>query len=228
MKKFSSTTELFIAIKASDEEAYKELVTEVYQSLFLFALGLVKDNMGAQHVVIMALQNCWQSMSKIESYDLLLMWLYTTTRNLALNYLRSNKRRGKHHAAFISQAVVSDNTILNVLHYKDLIRLILEETDRMPSPQQLVIKLLLFENMEPKKIAQLFEMNHQTVLNQKNKAIKRLREWLKKQGYRIIFYLTMLNSYTVSQKKIKKPVFGGLNSFSAVSSVGKPYCAKYH
>src|ERR1700761_1341096 len=76
-----------------DQHAYKRLFTALYPYLYPFARALVKAKEPAEEVVSDVFIKLWEKRKEIEKIENLKLYLYVTTRHIALNYLDKQKRK---------------------------------------------------------------------------------------------------------------------------------------
>ena len=114
-------------------------------------------------------------------------WIMVTAKNARANYLRAEKR----HLQTVPLADV-DSTIV------DFSQLSAAETTpgnfafeekrladafrELPLMRKRILEMLFVEELSPQEIAEKVHCSVQHVYNQRSLAIKRLREWLMKEG----------------------------------------------
>src|SRR5580692_13170416 len=79
-----------------DQQAYKELFIGLYTYLFPFAKTFVKTKEPAEEIVSDVFIKVWEKRKGLEKIKNLKVYLYVTTRNIALNYLEKQKRAVTH------------------------------------------------------------------------------------------------------------------------------------
>ena len=74
--------------RLNDQQAYNDLFLHFYHSLHQFAFSLLKSKQLAEEAVSDVFIKIWQKRDTLESITNLRLYLFTSTRNAALNYLK--------------------------------------------------------------------------------------------------------------------------------------------
>src|SRR5688572_11543473 len=80
-----------IALHA-DQAAYKELYIIFYKPLMQFAYSIVRSRESAEEIVSDVFINCWKKKETLTDVQNLKLYLFVSTKNTALNYLRAQKK----------------------------------------------------------------------------------------------------------------------------------------
>ena len=75
-----------------DQHAYKELFKGLYHFLYPFARTIVKEKETAEEVVSDVFIKVWEKRKQLEKVENLKVYLYVSTRNIAINYLDRQRR----------------------------------------------------------------------------------------------------------------------------------------
>lgn len=168
---------LFKKIKHGDRELFDELVRKYYGALNYFAWNLTGDKQAAEDVVQDVFTSLWINRSKVSFDTSLKNFLYVSTRNMALNYLRSASRKedrakmigydaGDDPAAYMAEAEAS--------------RRLSEAIDRLPERTGQVIRLSL-RGMKQEEIAEAMDIAVTSVKTLKASGVEKLRKELKNE-----------------------------------------------
>src|ERR1700759_5161779 len=76
-----------------DQHAYKLLFTALHPYLYPFARALVKAKEPAEEIVSDVFIKVWEKRKELQKVENLKIYLYVTTRHIALNYLDKQKRK---------------------------------------------------------------------------------------------------------------------------------------
>lgn len=162
------------------EPSYEALFMHFYKELTAFAFSYVKNSECAEEVVSDVMMKVWQMDSGLASVQNLRVYLFTATRNTAINYLRKNKR----HATWDIENV---DVELNMELYHpeaatlqvELRRKIATAIKDLPPKCQMVYKLIREDGLSYKEVAEILSISPKTVDVHFTKAMQRLREALK-------------------------------------------------
>ncbi|GAO42771.1 RNA polymerase sigma-70 factor [Flavihumibacter petaseus] len=164
----------------NDQTAYNELFTAFYPNLLTFAMGFIKSRQPAEEIVSDVFINIWQKRSRLEHVSNLKLYLYTATRNTALNYL---SRHNRVMITELSEIPVELSTLpLNperMMITAEMKKMIQEAVDRLPARCRLVFKLVREDELKYREVAELLKISQKTVEAQMTIALKRIGEVVK-------------------------------------------------
>jgi RNA polymerase sigma-70 factor (family 1) len=150
-----------------DQQAYKELFMGLYSFLFPFAKTLVKAKEPAEEIVSDVFIKVWEKRKGLEKIDNLKVYLYVTTRNIALNYVEKQKRTATHS---IEDYTVELSSVYfdpeQLLITADMLALIQKAIDQLPPKCKMVFKLAKEDGLKYREIAEVLNISVKTVENQ--------------------------------------------------------------
>lgn len=175
---FSPIDENWIArIGADDVSALEQLYRTTGRAVYTYALSLVKNPTDAQDLVqdtylkIQASAHLYRPMGKP------MAWIFTITRNLAYTRLSSNR----NHVSTEDCDLENDPQYAYVHHPDD--RLVLQSALRILTQEEReVIFLHCIAGMKHREIAADLDQSISTVLSRYHRALKKLKNYLKKEG----------------------------------------------
>src|SRR4051812_35303939 len=88
----SSLYDLLQQISGGSQPAFREMYVHFYQRLFRFAFAIVKIRELAEEIVEDVFVRLWQNHKDAHAIQNLRIYLYTATKNTALNYLSQKAR----------------------------------------------------------------------------------------------------------------------------------------
>jgi len=177
---------LFLSFDNQDPVAFRQVFDLHNKSLCYFAQSLVQDPEEAEDIVQETFKKLWESNTSFTGSDHLTGFLFLVTRNAALNHLRNKKNRRLTHQAFPAFPIDDSNAIDAKMHEAWLLELIAQEVERLPTERKVVFKLYFYEQMTTSEISIKLDRSEQTVLNQKNDAIKQLRKVLPPSAFMLL------------------------------------------
>ena len=178
-----------------DQTAYRELFVAFYPSLFQFASGFIKSRQSAEEVVSDVFISIWEKRSKLEYVSNLKLYLYTSTRNAALNHL---ERNNKVMTTDLSELPVNLGSLNydpeKILITAEMKKMIHDAVQKLPARCKLIFKLVKEDELKYREVAELLKLSVKTVEAQMTIALKRI-------GEVVSFDLSKTISATKSSKK---------------------------
>jgi len=164
---------------------YNLLIDKHKDKIYSYALLMMKNKMDADDVTQEVFIKIWKN---IDNFNLLSAkaWIFRTTYNLCIDYLRSAKTAGKvfdyNEENIFNQAPVNSNEYnpYKQTHLKIMNEKIQEAIQRLPENYKSVLILYEIQNMKYKEISKILDIPLSSVKVNLLRARKKLREKLKK------------------------------------------------
>lgn len=174
---------LIEAFKAGDENAFKTVFDQNFKKLYVFSFKLLKSHEQAEEVVNDAFLNVWMNRERIDVEQPILPYLYTATKRLALNSLRSIASSQKAVEGLWNTIDEISNQTEEVVFSNDLQRIAESKIAVLPPQQQQIFKLSRYEGLSYEEIAQKLNLSKNTVRNHLSAALKSLRAQLNESDF---------------------------------------------
>jgi len=177
---------LFKQIKQQNKIAFDILFRKYYQSLCRFALTFTHSEDLAEEVVQDMFVHFWSCNDNIQITISVKAYLYSSTRNHALNLIKKEKTRNNYEIDYATQfehVVAPENSGEGI---KALGIAIQNSIRKLPEKCREIFVLSRFEGLSYDEIAEYLTLSKKTVENQMGIAFKKLRELLLPQ--RELFY----------------------------------------
>ncbi len=169
---------LISLIATQDKDALSELYELTNKSVYGFAYSFLKNPQNAQDVMQEVFIKIYSSASTYESKGKPMAWILTITKNLSLMKIRSDKRfdsydkqeeDGKYSEEY-SEDFSKDSENKIILN---------DAMNALSDEERQIVILHAMTGLKHREIAEITELNLSTVLSKYNRAIKKLREFLK-------------------------------------------------
>lgn len=158
-----------------DIRAYRQLYMLLSDGLQNFSFSIIKSREGAEEVVSDAFIKIWQMRSQLHCIDNLKGYLYTTTRNLSLNYIA---KRSKDPIRVLNEMpaeqLVECNSPEELLIARETFKTIEHVVHRLPAQCKTVFQLVKEEGLKYKEVASELNISVFTVRNQMSIATKKI------------------------------------------------------
>jgi RNA polymerase sigma-70 factor (family 1) len=160
-----------ISFQQGDEVAFDCVFREYFSSLTYYAHHFLSDPKSSEDIVQDCFVLLWQRRDRLQHITAIKSYLYTTVRNQCLKHLQKHKRTlyfpdSPKETTSVEEALVAADTA------KQLYQLI---ATLSPALQQ-IIRLYYLEGKTNKEIAQQLNIEPDTVIRQRLRAILALRK----------------------------------------------------
>ena len=162
-------------INTKQTEAFRELFSEFYNSLVLFAMGFVEQQDVAEDIVQEVFIAVWERDARYPTYNAFRSFLYNSVKNASLNHLK-HKNVEEKYLASLNLENEGDDIDLKMME-EDLYRLLFKTIDELPDKCRNIF-LLHLEGKGNEEIALLLNLSILTVKTQKKRAMSYIRERL--------------------------------------------------
>lgn len=173
---------LICRISDDDELALREFFDIYYQKLFHLALYFLKTKELAEEATSDIFFIIWKRRKTLTEIDDIEKYLYTSTKNQALHYLRrssviDNETLDLYTINLLPDENNPEEQFLNQ-EYQKLIQMAINS---LPEKCREVFRLVLSDKLKHREIAQLLNISEKTVEAHITSAYKRIAEYVNKE-----------------------------------------------
>ena len=172
--------EVLNKLKHGDHTAFKTFYDFHYSFVFRFVNKLIGNEADAQDITVESFTILWQKRARIKDPQTVRSYLFTISKNAALDYLKKSKI-ARRYTSEMSRAAFSHEETNAVIWATVMAEFEQRITDLPPGCRN-VFEMIYYQNLETDEIANKLNISKQTVLNQKNKAIQLMRKWVAVQN----------------------------------------------
>ena len=178
-KKFLEKDDWLAAFNQGNNNAFRMIFESYNRLLFTCAIQLVKDKEQAEDIVSEAFTKLWQRHEVFQTEEHVKAFLFVTTRNASLNYLRHIQRKtaSQHELSYLNKDKDDQDVITDMIE-GELLRRIYPLIETLPSKCKAIFKLIYFEDASTDEVAEKLHITPRNVLNQKARAIQLLKKKL--------------------------------------------------
>ncbi len=190
-----SDTELVIAIKKGDENAFKIMFNRYHKSVFAYMISVSKDNNLAADITQQAFIALWETKTMLNSTKPPKGYLFKIAYNRYIDYCRKVKRE----KTFIDE--FKYNTLQQVVNAEDdldkKLKKLKKVIEALPAKCQEILKLNKIEGLKYKEIAEHLDISQKTVESQMRIAFKKIRNAFSDDSelYLFALYSKYLNTH---------------------------------
>ena len=182
---FHTDQALFKELAKSSPHAYTIIFNQWFRSVYYFAARFV-DPSDAEDIAVEVFQKLWAGKKMFQSTQNLKSFLFTSTRNACLDFIKTNHRRNGYEAAASRLMEEEENGFSEHEFMAELMKRVQEELGHLPPQTREVFSLAYFQGMTNAEIADRLNISDPTVRNQKSTALRVLRLALK---YNFLFFM---------------------------------------
>jgi RNA polymerase sigma-70 factor (ECF subfamily) len=162
-------------VRQGDEAAFRQLFDEQWETLFSYACKILKDQEQAQDITQSLFMHLWEKHAALPPVAAVTPYLRHALRNRLLNAIRDQHVYERHVDLFRQAALESDNSLTEGLQLKETEQQLLRSINTLPDKMKNVFYLHRIENLSVAEIAARTGSSEQTIRNQLNTALHRLR-----------------------------------------------------
>lgn len=188
MNEVADDVQLMQQIRQKDPDALEKLYDRYEQMVYSFAYRIVKDSMAAEEVMQELFMRIWKNAEQYDSAKgKLSTWMFTVTRNIALDQLRKNNTRPPQQSADAEELQQLRDTgamtedMVEMLVAGEQIREALLELSR---DQQQVMDLIYYQGLTQQEVAYHVAVPLGTVKSRVRLAMRQLQKRLVHWGRR--------------------------------------------
>ncbi|HEY0273996.1 MAG TPA: RNA polymerase sigma-70 factor [Chitinophaga sp.] len=160
---------------AGCQSSFRRLFVHFYPLLKQFAFAIVKSQQSAEEIASDVLVNIWQQREKLHAIQHLKVYLYVSTRNIALNYLKKQQRQAT--LDLDDMTVCTLFTVRNpeeIFISTELLHTCNRAIQQLPPRCRLIFKLIREDGLKYKEVAHILDISHSTVAAQMAIACKKI------------------------------------------------------
>lgn len=166
---------LIAGIKRDDYASYNQLFVRYYPRLCAFVFQIVKSESASEDVVQEMFIRFWINRRKLEVHENVSGYLYRSSKNAALNYLRAETARKKSIQNIPVQEWQSDENAMEQIEFSAALY---ECIGQLPERSREVFKMSRFDGLKQQEIADALGTSVKTIKNQIWKSLQFLKACL--------------------------------------------------
>lgn len=179
---------IIVELSKDNDSSLKELFNYYYPRLFNFSKSFLKIEEGIDDIIQEVFVKIWQNRKKINSQTTFNSYIFTITRNLLLNELRSRLNNEKARAEIRNLSLAQEYSMNEEIEYRDIKEKVDQLIETLPERQKEIFILSRTEGLSHKEIAEKLGINTKTVEYHITLAVKYLKENLKSMGVISLLY----------------------------------------
>lgn len=174
------------SLSGGSMSAFDEFYSLYYNQVFHFAFFFLKDEEGCKEIVSDVFFSVWQFRAKLKEINNIEKWMYVITKNKCLRYIENNKKKNHYslddltESAYLKfcekeESVSSDHNLLD----EEMERLLAEAISKLPKKCRTIFVMSRHEGLKTKEIAEILSLQEGTVRVQMKIAIEKITAAIK-------------------------------------------------
>lgn len=174
-------------IASGDQKAFRELFMAFCPRLTQFAFSIVKSQDAARDIVDEVFIRIWRNKSTIQNIQGLTVYLYTATKNTALNYLSAAARKNITESFdFLPVQMIEEESPERKMIHAELLSTINSAIENLPPRCKMVFKLVREDGLSYKQVGEILNISPKTVDAQMVIAVRQISEKLKQLDIQLV------------------------------------------
>jgi RNA polymerase sigma-70 factor (family 1) len=157
-----------------DQTAYKELFALFYKSLQQFAISFVRSPEVAEEIVSDVFIKVWKKRAGLNRIHNLKLYLFISTKNGALNHLRSQKKVFLQPEQYFVQLQSIYFNPEKLMLTAEMMNRVQKAINDLPPRCQLIFKLIKEDGLKYRDVAELLQLSIKTIENQMAIALRKI------------------------------------------------------
>ena len=164
------------SFRSGNEDAFRQLFELHWQDLFNYACRITRDPATAQDAVQSVFIHLWEKHTSLPPVAAVLPYLRTALKHKLLNAMRDENLYQKHVDTFQQVAEnYHSQPAHEQLHLKETEQQLMQSINRLPERMKEVFYMNRIEDLSVAEIALKLGSSQQTIRNQLNTAVQRIR-----------------------------------------------------
>ena len=152
--------------KHGDTEAFAELYSEVYENMYRFALYTLRNTSDAEDAVSEAVTDAFATIHKLRTEDAFKSWIFR---------ILSNKCKDKLRGYLQKEEELKEETLQDEPEAELTERIMVKNTFfELSDEERLIISMHLFAGYTSREIADVLQMNENTVRSKESRGLKKM------------------------------------------------------
>lgn len=167
-------------------QSFDLVFEEFYPGLCFYAERILQSRTDAEDVVENLFVKLWQKKMEFSSRDHLRSFLYKSTKNACLDFIKTAARSAERNSHFLDTAEDYTKSHLTNMIRAEVIREIHQAIESLPAQCGMVIRKSYIEGLSLPEIAQEMSLSVQTVKNHKLRGLAILRKKISQDQFMLL------------------------------------------
>jgi RNA polymerase sigma-70 factor (ECF subfamily) len=175
MRELRDIKYLLEQLSKHDEIAFRQIFHAFSDQVYSFSLRLTRSKENAEEIVQDVFMKIWMNRESLSAIDNFSAYLYTITRNLALNNLKRFALEQRVKMALQQQLPVKDHVTEQTVIHRDYQQFLNKAISHLPPQQRLVYSMCHEEGLRYEEVAQRLKISKLTVKTHMQHALRAIK-----------------------------------------------------
>jgi RNA polymerase sigma-70 factor (family 1) len=175
MQELKDIRYLLNELSSHNEMAFRRIFDAFSGQVYSFSLRLTRSKENAEEIVQEVFLKIWINRELLSTIDNFPAYLYTLTRNLALNNLKRIAVEKRTHAMLQHEMQSKDNVTEQTVIHHDYEQFLSKAINHLPPQQRLVYSLCHQEGLRYDEVAQRLKISKLTVKTHMQHALRSIK-----------------------------------------------------
>lgn len=189
---------LMYDFRVGSQIAFRHFMKQHLNALTFHAYRICHNKEVAEEIVADTFSKLWQRKDSFDNEISIKSFLYITTRNACLDYIRSAQQRNNNQSVELDESLILQETDpLTHLIHAELIKLLVNEINKLPQRQADVLRMCYLDGLTTDEICAKLNITPNAVFVAKKKATATIRKVFAKRG--LFIYLMLIQLFMAKQ-----------------------------
>jgi len=174
---------LMSAFRQGNKDAFQSIYNKINGSLTYYIQNIIHSQTDAEDIAANAFSKLFQAREKLSTLEHVKRWIYVIARNEAIDLLRLRTRQRNLNKEIYYLSDDIEDSIETEMMKTSLLKIVASAIEKLPRQRKKILRLYFFEKKTTHEIAAMLQLNSQTVLNHKAKALEALRKTVPAPAY---------------------------------------------
>lgn len=190
---YSNEEALLRAFREGQEKSFAEVFKTLYPALCFYALRITGDQSASEDIAGESFIKIWSRREQFHQFNILKSYLYSTTRNASLNWIKQSQRQQLSEKEAAAGGPESEKYVLEDIVKAELLREIYTALDSLPPQCRKIMAMLYIEGKNTGQIAKELQLALGTVKTQKARGVMLLRKKVSELIYLLAYFIIIFH-----------------------------------
>ena len=181
--------ELVAEFNRGNPKSFTSIFNTYYSALCFFAERMILNKEDAEDIVGESFVKLWNLHENFETMQNIKAFLYITTKNACLNFIKQSERSARNHSDLVYTLAKNEDHVLTEIVKVEVLREVHASIESLPPQCRKIVRMSFVQGMKNDEIAAKLSLSINTVKNQKSRALTLLKGKLSNISLLMVLYL---------------------------------------